>query len=255
MPEYEIFAIKYAGPFISSGAFLMWMQDWEKAVERNYYFWCIKGTETTIIVDTGVSPEIARERKLRGYTSPSRLLEKIGVEAGDVPHVILTHLHWDHACGLSLFPGANVYVQKGEYDFWVKDPIAQRPPFRFYWDRKLDKDIETIEKENRLTLVDGDRKILPGIECLLAPGHSVALQAAAVNTEKGLAILGSDCGHLFENYRQDWPSALIVDLPAWMKSYDKLKSKVTSPELLFPGHDPLMTQNYPEMEKGITKLV
>jgi len=254
MPKYEIFAIQYAGPFISSGAFLMWMRDWEKVVERNYYFWCIKGPERTIIVDTGVSPEIARERNLPGYTSPSRLLKKIGVEADRVQHVILTHIHWDHACGLRLFPKADVYVQKEEYNFWMNDPVARRPPFHFYWDKNLDTDIETVEKENRLILVDGDQKILPGIECLLAPGHSIALQAVAANTEKGLAILGSDCGHLFENYRQDWPSSLIMDLQAWMKSYDKLKSMVTSPDLLFPGHDPLMTQNYPEVEKGITTL-
>ena len=39
MQLYEIYALKYAGPFTSSGAFLMWMKDWEKTEERNYYFW------------------------------------------------------------------------------------------------------------------------------------------------------------------------------------------------------------------------
>jgi len=81
------------------------------------------------------------------------------------------------------------------------------------------------------------------------------LQAVAVNTAKGTAILGSDCAHVFKNYQQDWPSALIIDMVAWMRSYDKLKSKVSSLELLFPGHDPLMSQNYPEIEKGVTQLV
>lgn len=255
MPQYEIYAIKYAGPFTSSGAFIMWMKDWDDVVERNYYLWCLKGPETTIIVDTGVSPLMAQERKLNGYVSPAEVLKRIDVDADKVQHVIVTHIHWDHAGGLSLFPNASVYIQKDEYQFWMKDPIAKRSPFGFYWDEMLETDIETLDKEDRLILIDGDHKILPEIECLLAPGHSVALQAVAVSTEKGTAILGSDCAHFFKNYQQNWPSSLIVDMVAWMRSYDKLKSKVSSPELLFPGHDPLMSQNYPEIEKGVTKLV
>ena len=255
MPQYEIYAIKFAGPITSSGAFVMWMKDWNEVVKRNYYLWCLKGPETTIIVDTGVSPLMARERKLVGYVSPSEVLKSIDVDADQVQHVIMTHIHWDHAGGLSLFPNARIYIQKDEYQFWMKDPIAKRPPFGLYWDEMLKTDIETTDKEGRLTLINGDHKILPDIECLLAPGHSIALQAIAVNTAKGIAILGSDCAHFFKNYQQDWPSSLIIDMVAWMRSYDKLKSKVSSPELLFPGHDPLMSQNYPEIEKGVTKLV
>ena len=255
MPQYEIYAIKYAGPFTSSGAFLMWMKDWDEVVERNYYLWCLKGPETTVIVDTGVSPKMARERNLAGYVAPTEMLKRIDVEADAVQHVIVTHIHWDHAGGLSLFPNARVYIQEDEYQFWMKDPIAKRPPLALYFDEMLKPDIETIDKEGRLTLINGDHTILPGIECLLAPGHSIALQAVAVNTAKGTAILGSDCAHVFKNYQQDWPSALIVDMVAWIRSYDKLKSKVSSLELLFPGHDPLMSQNYPEIEKGVTQLV
>ena len=85
---------------------------------------------------------------------------------------------------------------------------------------------------------------MPGIEVIYAPGHTPALQAVAVKTKKGIAILGSDCAHLFRNYKEDWPSCFIVDLVAWMKSYDKLRKKVTSINLLFPGHDPIMLENY-----------
>ncbi len=37
MPQYEIYAIKFAGPITSSGAFVMWMKDWNEVVKRNYY--------------------------------------------------------------------------------------------------------------------------------------------------------------------------------------------------------------------------
>jgi glyoxylase-like metal-dependent hydrolase (beta-lactamase superfamily II) len=255
MGEYEIYALKYAGPFTSSGAFLMWLQDWEKVEKRNYYIWCIKGAGETVIVDAGVSPNLAKERNLAGYISPAEALSRIDVKADEVRRVILTHMHWDHSNGASLFPKATFYVQNKEYRFWLKDPIATRPPFEFMSDETAKAYLADLEGTDRLALLKGDQEILPGIECLLAPGHSVGLQAVAVNTAKGTAILGSDCAHTFRNYQEDWPSALIVDLVEWMKTYEKLRARVSSIDLLFPGHDSTMFENYPEVAEGVTRLV
>jgi glyoxylase-like metal-dependent hydrolase (beta-lactamase superfamily II) len=255
MTGYEIYAVKYAGPFTSSGAFLMWLKDWEKIEERNYYIWCIRGSEDTVVVDAGVSPELAREKELTGYTSPAEVLSRIGVEADEVGHLILTHMHWDHASGVKLFRNATVYVQDIEYRFWLNDPIATRPAFRHVSDEASAEYLASIEGTNRLRLVKGDQEILPGITCILAPGHTVGLQAVAVTTAKGTAILGSDCAHIFRNYQEDWPSSLIVDLVAWMRTYEKLRERASSLDLIFPGHDVLMASNYPQVAKDITKLV
>ncbi len=254
MPLYQIYALKFAGPFSSSGAFVMWNKEWEKVCQRNYYFWCLKSAEQTILVDAGVSSRLAGERNLAGYVNPVQLLEGIDVGVEEVRQVILTHLHWDHIDGITLFPQAHIYVQKAERDFWLRSEMAQRRPFTFFLNDTTRAACMAIEDAGRMSLVDGDQEILPGITCLLAPGHSVALQAIAVDTARGRAILGSDCAHLFRNYQEEWPSALIIDMVAWVHSIGKLKSRVSSPELLFPGHDPLMTENYPEIAPGITRL-
>lgn len=255
MTEYEIYALKYAGPFTSSGAFLMWFKEWERIEERNYYFWCIKGENDTVIVDTGVSPELAKQKDVKGYVSPVKALSRININAEEVQHVVITHIHWDHASGACLFPNAHFYIQEKEYLFWMKDPIASRPPFLYVASEDSKSYLASLEGSAQLILLNGDQQILPGIECLLAPGHTVALQAVAVNTGKGTAILGSDCAHIFRNYREDWPSAIIVDMVAWMKTYDKLKARVTSMDLLFPGHDVAMARQYPEVAKDVTQLV
>lgn len=184
---YEIFALKYAGPLTSSGAFIMWLKEWEKTVERNCYFWLIRNGSAQIMVDAGVTPELAVKRNLTGYVPPRKLLRQLHLDAADIKHVILTHLHWDHAGGASLFPNARFYVQEEEYRFWLDDPISERPPFK----------------------------------------------------------LGSDCAHFFRNYREDWPSSLIMDLAAWMKTYDKLRSRV---------YDPLMTTRYEKVTEHVTRL-
>jgi len=255
MTDYEIYAVRYAGPFTSSGAFLMWLRDWDKLEERNYYIWCIRGPEETVIVDAGVDPALAEVRELAGYINPAGILSRIGVDADEVRHLILTHMHWDHASGVKLFGNATVYVQDREYRFWLNDPVAKRPPFRRMSDEASMEYLVSLEGTDRLCLVKGDQEILPGITCMLAPGHTAGLQAVAVSTAKGTAVLGSDCAHLFRNYQEDWPSSLTVDLVELMRTYDKIRERATSVDLIFPGHDVLMASGYPQVAEGITRLV
>ena len=255
MNHYEIYAIKYAGPFKSSSAFLMWQKDWEKTEERNYYIWCIRNYDNVIIVDAGVAPPLAGEKMLVNYENPAEMLSRIGVEAEKVKHLIITHMHWDHSNGVGLFPNARLYIQESEYNFWVNNPVAKRPAFRFLPDPMSTDYIATLMGTKKLTLLKGDQEILPGIRCMLAPGHSVGIQAVTVNTGRGTAIVGSDCAHVFRNYSEDWPTSLTVDMVALMETYEKLRKNASSPDLIFPGHDVLMATNYPQVAENITKLV
>ena len=255
MPQYEIYALKYAGPFVRSGAHLMWYRDWETLEKINYYIWCIKGGGQTVVVDCGVTPALARERELEGYVNPAEVLARIQVKAADIRHVVITHMHFDHTNGASLFPQATFYIQEAEYRFWTQDSIASRPPFKTVSDADSTAYLSSLEGTDRLVLLKGDQQIMPGIQCLLAPGHTVALQAVAVNTARGTAVLGSDCAHVFRNYHEDWPSVLIVDLVGWMKTFDKLREKASAPDLLFPGHDRRMLEDYPPVDQNITRLV
>ena len=102
MTEYEIYALKYAGPFVRTGAHLMWYLDWDKTENIYYYIWCIKGGGETVVVDSGLTPQIAKNRELEGYINPVEVLSRLGVKAEEVRHVIVTHMHFDHAGGVSL---------------------------------------------------------------------------------------------------------------------------------------------------------
>jgi len=255
-PEYRIYALKIAGPLLRSRALFSWLRDWDVQASANHYFWAVQGQDDVVVVDSGYTPDIARQRNISTYVSPVEMLSRIGIQADAVQHVVLTHLHWDHAAGMSLFPNARFYLQQAEYQFWIEDPRAQRPAFTnpFTTDESYRNDLPKLVGTDRLALLHGDQEILPGVECLLAPGHTPALQAVAVNTEAGTAIVGSDCGHMFANYREDWPSCLIYDLGAWMDTYTKLRARAASVELIFPGHDPLMTSGYPIVAEGVTRL-
>jgi len=53
---------------------VLWNTDWEKTIERNYYLWVIQGERETLLVDCGVAPSFAEERKISGYVNPVDVL-------------------------------------------------------------------------------------------------------------------------------------------------------------------------------------
>lgn len=255
---YEVYAFKYAGPFTSKLAMVLWMEGWDQDVERNYYFWAVRSKEgETTLVDTGTGPSEAGRRKLKNYVNPVEAVARLKIQPEEVTRVIITHIHFDHVGGMEVFPEAfpkaKFYVQKREFDFWLKNPLAQRRPFQGITDLSANRTLAKLEGSKRLVLVEGDRSIAPGLELLLVPGHTVGLQAVMAHTAKGKLILASDCAHIHRSFEEDVPSCLITDMVAWLKSYDKLRRK-TSLELIFPGHDVTMLNDFPKVAEDVTRL-
>ncbi len=245
---YEIYALKWAGPVPRKLAVVLWWEDWDKNTEMNYYVWAIKGKDEIIVVDTGSYLSLANQRKLTYYVNPVEVLGSIGANKTNVKKVIITHCHWDHLAGIEMFlqafPEAVFYIQEKEFDFWTNNPIAKRAPFAKVTDEKTIKALAQLGGTPRLQQIPGDAEIMPGIELILAPGHTTGLQAVAVNTVKGTAIVASDCAFVHESFEQDIPNSVITDLVAWMGSFDKLRAKASSIDLIFPGHDVRMFDGF-----------
>ncbi len=256
-PVYEVYALKYAGPYTRKLAYVLYGKGWDENIEVNWYLWAIKGPNGFIVVDTGCGPTGARERKVIGYVNPVEALARIGANGSNVSKVILTHMHFDHVGGMEIFPKAfpkaAFYVQKKEYDFWIKNPLSKRPQFNR--DEAGIKATADLEGTDRLVLICGDQKLIPGIELLLSPGHTTGLQGVAVNTAKGTAVVASDLAHIHRALREDLTGTVYVDSLACLTSYDKIKAKAASIELIFVGHDAKLFTDYPKIAEGVTRLV
>jgi glyoxylase-like metal-dependent hydrolase (beta-lactamase superfamily II) len=256
-PMHEIYALKYAGPFTRKLAYALYGKGWDENIEINYYIWAIKGKDEFIVVDTGCGLTGARQRKLTTYVNPVEVLTRIGVNGSNVRKVIMTHMHFDHVGGMEMFPAAfpkaTFYVQKKEYDFWTKNPFSKRPQFNR--DEAGIKATVDLEGTDRLVLICGDQKLMPGIEVLLSPGHTIGLQGVAVNTAKGTAIVASDLAHIHRALKEDLTSTIFMDLIGCLASYDKIKAKATSLELVFVGHDLKLSTDYPKVAEDVTRLV
>jgi len=153
-----------------------------------------------------------------------------------------------------IYPKAKFYVQKREFDFWMRSPISKRAPFKGLRGDAGSSALAALAGTGRLVVVDGDKAIAPDMTLLLTPGHTPGLQSLRLNTAKGYAVVASDSAHLARSFKDDVPSSLITDLPAWLATFDKLRAAAPL-ENIFPGHDALMLENYPKKAEDITQLI
>jgi N-acyl homoserine lactone hydrolase len=93
----------------------------------------------------------------------------------------------------------------------------------------------------RLSAVDGDEEVLPGVTVLATPGHSPGHLSLLVRLASGRAVLiASDAGDLRENFSDEVPPGLLLaGRELALESLLRLKAIAAAESaLLIPGHDP-----------------
>jgi glyoxylase-like metal-dependent hydrolase (beta-lactamase superfamily II) len=173
----------------------------------------IEAGDGLVLVDTGFGIEDARNPAQLGAgfrllmkpmpkveTTALKQLEALGFEAGDVKHIVVTHLDLDHAGGLPDFPAAEVHVFAPELAAALHPSLRERSRFigGAHW-RHHPRWIEHGAGGDDWFGFDSAR-ILPGLdaEILLVPliGHSRGHTGIAVNTGEGWLL---HCGDAYFN--------------------------------------------------------
>jgi glyoxylase-like metal-dependent hydrolase (beta-lactamase superfamily II) len=122
------------------------------------------------LIDTGIGNK--GDEKFTAIYGVERLpsmeqsLSGVGLESKDIHLVINTHFHFDHAGGNTMrlqdgrivptFAKADYYVQRGEWNSAVTPNERTRRSY-------LEENYDILSKLGRLSLVDGDAEIVPGI--------------------------------------------------------------------------------------------
>ncbi|RYE31018.1 MAG: N-acyl homoserine lactonase family protein [Sphingobacteriaceae bacterium] len=256
---YKVYALKFAGssyPFTAAD----WAQGGSKTekVKFNFMVWLIKGQGKVVLLDAGFLKENpdAKEFKVVDYIRPDSALLKLGIKAADVTDVILSHPHWDHVNGIGLFPNAQVWMQKEDYNYFVGQA----------WQKNGDKggfakaDVNQLVNLNlagKLTLVDGDNKeILPGIKVFTGSRHTYNSQYVLVQTGKNKVVLASDNIWVYYSLKHLVPPSTggTLDPAGYVKAMQRMKTMVDDPKFIIPGHDAAVFDLFPKVADGVAEI-
>jgi glyoxylase-like metal-dependent hydrolase (beta-lactamase superfamily II) len=132
-------------------------------------------------------------------------LRSAGYTPEEVDVVLITHLHSDHAGGLTtqdgnlVFPNAEVYVAKAESDFWLSPEIAAKAPKDA---QPFFKSAQAIAapyiKAGKWHTFSGTEPIVDGLQLVPLPGHTPG-QTGYEFSSKGQKILF--CGDIVHAQR------------------------------------------------------
>ena len=249
-PKYEVFAIQFATLPQFPVSSLVKGADPERKLDIAMMVWLIRGGGHNILVDSGFyREELVREWKPVDFVKPDEAVLRAGVAATDITDVIITHAHWDHAGGASLFPNAQIWIQKDEYEYYLT---------RTGRGGVTAEDMDYLRRANeakRLHLVNGDnREILPGIRVYTGGLHTYASQYVSVTATPGTVVLASDNVYLYENIDQHVAIAQTFDAGLNLAAQDRMKSMVHDVRLIIPGHDPAVMQRFPRVTPGVVRI-
>ena len=179
-----------------------------------------------VVVEVGIGDKFGeKERSI--YAMEDRAIHDALHEADcdpkDVDAVIVTHLHFDHAGGLTrhaadgptlTFPNAEIIVQRREWE----DAIANRSTMH----KTYLKDHLTPEVAERVTLVDGEDEVLPGVHVWPVPGHTWGQQAVRIDGgRQGQIVFVPD---VMPTKWHSRPSACMAyDVEAWTSQQERAK--------------------------------
>lgn len=190
MDEYTLIPLPM-GKILLDMSMMTYRRNMGQEIEIPYFAWYIKGADNNILIDTGVETEMANE--FHSPDSPVRFthiqtfedaLASQGLTPDDIHFVIHTHCAYDHIGNTRKCRNATIFLQEEEWKF----AMSPHPVLREIYHPQL------LSGWHRLRLVKGDvPNLFPGIDLIFAPGHGPGVQAVAVNTKEGKAVISGFC--------------------------------------------------------------
>jgi glyoxylase-like metal-dependent hydrolase (beta-lactamase superfamily II) len=212
-----------------------------------------------ILVDTGFHPSVAVDPKqnlgrlnarafkptLTAADAVPAQLRARGIDQSDVGTVLMTHLHSDHASGMSEFPGATFLFSLEE---WEAATTTPRPAFHGYVRRQFDHAFEyrTVDFEHgayvdsfatfgRAVDVFGDGSV----RLVYTPGHTFGHMSVVVRLSGREALIAGDAIYSRRTLETGHKPYRMEDEHLFERSLREIQlyAEQTPDALIVPGHD------------------
>jgi glyoxylase-like metal-dependent hydrolase (beta-lactamase superfamily II) len=254
---YEVYAIEYgSSDGMTPASSVIIGGNPEDSLSFSYYMWFLKGDNgKNILVDVGYERDYSSTLPPgQYYIRPDSALKRMDINPEDITDIIITHAHYDHISGIDLFDKGTIWMQRNEYLYFVGDAWQEGA------DRRgLDKnDVPKIVQANldgRVKFIDGDSvEIIPGIRVFTGSTHTFESQHLLVDTGDEKVMLASDDSWFYYNLDHELSVSLVRNPNAYIEQLRRMKRMVNNPDLIIPGHDPLVMVRFPGVAEGVVRI-
>src|SRR5699024_1552437 len=143
-----------------------------------------------LLIDAGLGWGLDAGSSYRAVSNIQTNLDIFGLDTDDISHVILSHLHYDHAAGSSFvneklktqptFPNAAYYVHQKEWKYAVQQAQKGGDGAMYQLD-----ELYRLKANNRFQLLTEEvNAITEGVETLLSGGHTPGHQVVHLQSEE-----------------------------------------------------------------------
>lgn len=247
--SYEVVAIKVATIGKLPAAALFHDSTDRVAADVDVMFWLIRDAERTVLFDAGFYRDEwvnSKDFQIRDFKRPDAALLDAGVRPEDVTDIVISHIHWDHMQGSTLFPKARLWIQKQEYEYYLGQAWqGEKDPHTSGIDARDAMALLQANMDGRLRLVDGDDiEIMPGLRVFTGSMHTVAAQYLLVRAATPV-VLASDSAYMYANVADNAPIGVAYDFKKNREALARMKVIAGGENNVVPGHDPLVFSRYP----------
>lgn len=172
-----------------------------------------------IVCETGIGTKLPEKRLAQAAVrEPDGLLQslmRLGIHRDEVDIVTGTHLHWDHAGGLTrvgsngsvelTFPKAKHFFQRAEFEFAQQPDIRSGSGF-------VEDDFLPVAEAGLLETVEGDVEIVPGLELRLTGGHTPGHQVVLFRAGELACVFTGDLVPTRAHLRLSWNTSADLDV-------------------------------------------
>ncbi len=259
-PAYEIHALKFADVRMPDNLSVVAEGAPAKArFDPVFSFWLIRdGVGKNILVDAGFINDLDlfdSQYRLGNYIRPDSLLMRLGITPEAISDIIITHPHKDHIDGVDLFPNARVWMQMADFDFFVGGAWQKGLEGAGYLRRDVRKIVEA-NLAGRLVLVKGEQEIIPGIRVFIGSRHTMESQWVLVSSEGQNTVIASDNAYTYYNIEKEAtaPDYATYDQQGYVQQIRRMKTRVSDPKYILPGHDGRLFSRFPEVQEDIVRI-